>query len=176
MKKDKVIINDRQKNINLACDQVNNWSNKVVNKLNIQLGSEYAHMFRGNNDQSMSETFQQITDVVCNKLTHIIKKNEAKKAHDLASGIQRVEGDTGCEELDHQYMDFTTDEFINKNIRVRPTSGITALDKDEQKSDILGRGANLDVGQMDEEEKFNQMANIEMDAQRKTVKVKLEKQ
>jgi hypothetical protein len=72
-------------------------------------------------------------------------------------------------------MDFTTDEFINKNIRVRPTSGITAMDKDEQKSDILGRGANLDGGQMDEEEKFNQMANLEIDAQRKTVKVKLER-
>jgi hypothetical protein len=28
---------------------------------------------------------------------------------------------------------------------------------------------------MDEEEKFNQMANLEIDAQRKTVKVKLEK-
>lgn len=72
-------------------------------------------------------------------------------------------------------MDFTTDEFINKNIRVRPTSGITALDKEEQKSDILGRGANLDGIPMDEEEKFNQMANLEIDAQRKTAKVKLER-
>jgi hypothetical protein len=48
-------------------------------------------------------------------------------------------------------MDFTTDEFITKNIRVRPSSGITVLDKEEQKSDILGRGANLDGGVMDEE-------------------------
>lgn len=49
------------------------------------------------------------------------------------------------------------------------------MDKEEQKSDILGRGANLDVGVMDEEKKFDQMANIEMDAQRKTVKGKLDR-
>jgi len=72
-------------------------------------------------------------------------------------------------------MDFTTDEFINKNIRVRPTSGITTIDKEEQKSDLLGRGANLEGNYMDEEEKFNQMANLEIDAQRKTVKVNLER-
>ena len=124
----------------------------------------------------MSESFQQITDVVCNKLGGIIKKNEAKKASDLANGINRIDGETECEDLDHQYMDFTTDEFITKNIRVRPSSGITVLDKEEQKSDILGRGANLDGGVMDEEQKFDQMANIEIDAQRKTVKHKLEKQ
>ena len=73
-------------------------------------------------------------------------------------------------------MDFTTDEFINKNIRVRPTSGITTIDKEELlKLDILGRGASLEGNIMDEEEKFNQMANLEIDAQRKTVKVNLER-
>jgi hypothetical protein len=68
-------------------------------------------------------------------------------------GIYRGEGDTENEELDHQKMDFTTDEFIQKNIRVRPQSGITAAEKDEQKTDILGRGA--DGTTMDDEEKFN---------------------
>ena len=49
----------------------------------------------------MSESFQQITDVVCNKLSGIIKKNEAKKASDLANGINRIDGETECEDLDH---------------------------------------------------------------------------
>ena len=73
----------------------------------------------------MSETFQQITDVVCSKLQQMITKNEMRKAQDMAAGIKRVDGETECEELEHQFMDFTTDEFINKNIRVRPQSGIT---------------------------------------------------
>lgn len=123
----------------------------------------------------MSDTFQQITDVVCGKLSQIIKKNEQKKAHDIAAGLNQIEGETEYEEIDHQYMDFTTDEFINKNIRVRPTSGITNMDKEEQKSDILGRGTGMEGNVMDEEEKFNQMANIEIDAQRKTLKYNFEK-
>jgi hypothetical protein len=43
----------------------------------------------------------------------------------MAAGIVRIEGETEYEEKDHQYMDFTTDEFINKNIRVRPSSSVT---------------------------------------------------
>lgn len=33
--------------------------------------------------------------------------------------------------------DFATDEFINKNIRVRPVSGLTTNEKEEQKSDVF---------------------------------------
>ena len=62
--------------------------------------------------------------------------------------------------------DFATYEFINKNIRVRPPSGATTVDKDDIKSDILGKnvlgGAN-DGNQMDDEEKYNQIVNIEME-------------
>ena len=45
--------------------------------------------------------------------------------------------------------DFATDEFITKNIRVRPVSGATTVDpKEEQKSDIFGNRTLLggDVG------------------------------
>ena len=70
--------------------------------------------------------------------------------------------------------DFATNEFINKNIRVRPPSGTTAVDKDEMKSDILGKGNILgggnDANQMDDEEKYNQIVNIEMEQQRKKIK------
>ena len=63
--------------------------------------------------------------------------------------------------------DFATYEFINKNIRVRPPSGATAVDKDEMKSDLLGKGNILgggaDTNQMDDEEKYNQIVNIEME-------------
>ena len=32
--------------------------------------------------------------------------------------------------------DVAMDEFINKNIRVRPVSGLTTNEKEEQKSDV----------------------------------------
>ena len=37
LQKDKEIMNNRKKNINLVCDQVNGWSKKVANKLSLQL-------------------------------------------------------------------------------------------------------------------------------------------
>jgi len=70
-----------------------------------------------NDPQSMSQTFQQITDVVCSKLDKIIKKNEQRKAVNKAKGL---DPESDYEDMEHQFMDFTTDEFINKNIRVRP--------------------------------------------------------
>ena len=66
LQKDKEIINNRKKNINLVCDQVNGWSRKVGNKLAHQL--ETKSMFVEGQEKSMSELFANITDVVTDKL------------------------------------------------------------------------------------------------------------
>jgi len=70
--------------------------------------------------------------------------------------------------------DFATEEFITKNIRVRPVSGATQnAEKEEQKSDIFGNRTLLggETGnQMDEETKFNHLVDLEMEIQRKNVK------
>ncbi len=75
--------------------------------------------------------------------------------------------------------DFATDEFINKNIRVRPVSGLTTNEKEEQKSEVFGArtllGQGFDGNQMDDDEKFNQQINYDMDASRKKVKENREK-
>lgn len=64
--------------------------------------------------------------------------------------------------------DVGTEEFISKNIRVRPTSGTTALEREEKSEAVNGKNANNllgDMGQsiMDEEEKFMQNAQMELD-------------
>lgn len=43
--------------------------------------------------------------------------------------------DINTDEMD---MDFASQEFIDKNIRVRPSSGLTTLDRDEQRSEYQG--------------------------------------
>lgn len=43
-------------------------------------------------------------------------------------------------------IDFANDDFITKNIRVRPVSGVTVGERDEQKSDILGNNRYLNDG------------------------------
>lgn len=66
LQKDKEIINNRKKNINLVCDQVNGWSRKVGNKLAVQLDAQTMH--REGQERSMSELFSNITEVVNHKL------------------------------------------------------------------------------------------------------------
>ena len=69
-----------------------------------------------------------------------------------------------------------TEEFISKNIRVRPISGLTQADKDEKQSEMYGgRQQLMDMGHslMDEEEKFN--TNVIMDMEDAWKKVKQDK-
>ena len=79
---------------------------------------------------------------------------------------------------ENQFIDFATDEFINKNIRVRPTSGITnSGEREDQKSEYLKQNmmTSIHEGTMDEEDKFNQFINLEMEGQRKQIKLEREK-
>lgn len=73
-----------------------------------------------------------------------------------------------------EMADFFTDDFIQKNIRVRPQSGVTSGDKaDESKSLIYGeRGGGADGA--NDEEKWNRDMIYEMEQQRKTVKAERE--
>lgn len=130
----------------------------------------------------MSEVFGHITEAVSGKLGEIIAENERRRAHDIRAGIikEDAESENYAEDFDHQFMDFATEEFITKNIRVRPVSGqTTGGERDDQKSDIFNRpnylGTGIDGNQMDEDEKANQMAQIEMETQRKNVKAERER-
>ena len=66
--------------------------------------------------------------------------------------------------------DFATEEFLTKNIRVRPISGVTGKEGgDERQSEHVSRN-NLIGGlgePTDDEDKFNKMINLEMEEQRK---------
>ena len=69
-------------------------------------------------------------------------------------------------------LDFATEDFIHKNIRVRPISGITHGDdtKDGRASNISKGGGNED--NEDKEEQNHKVAIYEMENQRKLVKKK----
>jgi len=74
---------------------------------------------------------------------------------------------------ERQYMtlkdftnEFATEDFITKNIRVRPVSGKEFEEKSERGNGFAFLG---DLG--DEDDKFNKMQDLEMDDQRKKIKV-----
>ncbi len=115
--------------------------------------------------------FQKITDVVCNQLEDII----------------RQEG--GCKDEDDQeeyitakdfMTNFATDEFLLKNIRVRPVSG-SGKENDERQSEHVSRNANASGAGgggfneiTDDEDKYNKMMHLEMEDQRKKIKTQKE--
>lgn len=70
------------------------------------------------------------------------------------------------------FNDFANEDFVNKNIRVRPISGLNDETKD-------GRQSNVSRGMGDEkedgEERFNTDAQLEIDNDRKNIKAVLRK-
>ena len=70
--------------------------------------------------------------------------------------------------------DFATDEFLNKNIRVRPPSGMTRGDDDGKTNDPYNKSLNDHYGGVDEDEKQDQMKVLEMEEQRRELKARKE--
>ena len=74
--------------------------------------------------------------------------------------------------------DFATEEFLNKNIRVRPVSGVTKGGEVEEKNTNVEfsnfNAKNMLMGDKEEEdEKYNKLVNLEMEEQRKNIKYKV---
>jgi hypothetical protein len=79
----------------------------------------------------MSEVFGQISKMVCGELQGIINENENKRKENQLAGIDEEEN--YAEEINQKdfLIDFANDDFINKNIRVRPVSGMTVGEREE---------------------------------------------
>ena len=58
-------------------------------------------------------------------------------------------------------LDFATEDFINKNIRVRPISGVT--NKDETQTNVSGKHDDNE----DQQDNYNKLAIYEIENQRK---------
>ena len=69
-------------------------------------------------------------------------------------------------------LDFATEDFINKNIRVRPISGVTKDETKDGRATNVSGGGGGDDGE-DALENYNAYALIEIQNQRDTVKRKL---
>ena len=82
----------------------------------------------------------------------------------------KARADKSPVEPDDAFIDFATEDFINKNIRVRPISGATNKDetRDGRATDAShGRGADGNEENLNDKENF---AKYEMENQRKIAK------
>jgi len=80
----------------------------------------------------------------------------------------RERADDNPIEPDDAFIDFATDDFINKNIRVRPISGVTHGEGQQDRASTVSRGA---AGtEADDGQDYNQNFEYELKEQRKEVK------
>lgn len=85
---------------------------------------------------------------------------------ELISAKRQEDGEEGLEYAE-VFTDFATKDFVEKNIRVRPISGMNDETKDGRQSNVSrGKGE----GDEDEDEKFNKLAALEMHAIRQEQK------
>lgn len=110
----------------------------------------------------MAFKFEKIMQAVCRQLEQIIMEEDDE--------------DRGVITAKDFMNDFATEDFISKNMRVRPTSGVTrGGDNDETKTQGGDAGFSRmgGDGAIDDEEKFNLDADIEMTNDRKLAKSKM---
>lgn len=68
------------------------------------------------------------------------------------------------------FNDFATEEFLNKNVRVRPVSGLThGDDTRDGRQSTISRGAIGEQSQDDGDETFNRNAILDLQEQRAKV-------
>lgn len=148
----------------MVVDQVQGWSNRVAGKLAGQLNE---NSFRPR--APLLQKFQWINSIINQELSVIVAEQKAK---------HRAEGDSDGESINARDFinDFANEEFLNKNIRVRPVSGRSAgRHGDDNKSDHSKHnviGSSLD--DYDNEKKFN--ADIQHDLTTERMKIKMERQ
>ena len=97
-------------------------------------------------------------DAVCTQELANIKKQREE------------EGDQDPNEFGEVFNDFATEDFINKNIRVRPHSGITYDETKDGRQSNVSKGVNADGSNEDAEESFNRGALIDLNNERQTIK------
>jgi len=119
----------------------------------------------------LASIFEKIADSVCKQ----IQSNVIDSDDHFGEG---EDGEKPLINLTAFLNDFGNQDFLDKNVRVRPVSGQTrgGGDLDETKTNN-NDGKSLMLGGVDptdDEDKFNKMINLDMEEQRKNIKLKRE--
>lgn len=155
VKKDHSGIQEKFKRINIVNDQISGWAKRVFSKFAALVDNQQLNP--GTTD--IVKIFDGMNLVVSDELKRLIEQ-------------QHIDEDKGIEYGD-VFTDFATEDFINKNIRVRPVSGVTHADetKDGRQSNV-SRAQQVTEGNEDGEDNYNKFAQLELEDQRKAIKTK----
>lgn len=114
-KKQMGMLQEKYKKINIVNDQVSGWARKTFNKFGAL--TDTSELVQGETPEELTKIFQVISTVTVDELKELLKKGK--------------DGERPYEHADDQFIEFATEAFVHKNIRVRPISGVTDT-KDRQ--------------------------------------------
>jgi hypothetical protein len=145
-------LKSRKKNIQLITDQVGGWSTRVSKKLADQLDDHTLCDERA----PLNRQFKNIAAMVQQQLNMIVDQR-----------AQHHNDEDSDESLNVKELinDFATDEFVQKNVRVRPTSSYSMAGKDQSEMGGRGQGAGNN-DEDDDARKFNSEALYDLGQQR----------
>lgn len=147
-------LGERFKGINIVNDQISNWAKRIYKKFGALT-----------NDDSFNKPPTDLVTVF-NAMHNVVE-------HEINAIAQtRTEEEAGIE-YDQVFNDFANEDFVHKNIRVRPVSGLNDETRDGRQSNVSRGG--MDDGKEDGEDRFNQDALLELDTDRKNIKAVLKK-
>ena len=147
---------ERFKRINIVNDQISKWASRVYTKFGVL---------------TEDAAFQKEPS----ELPLVFETMNALVSKELQAAKERQEHDGAGDDADfaETFNDFATEDFINKNIRVRPVSGVTHADdtKDGRASSInRGLVGGGDGGNEGDDENFNKIAMHELTNARDKIK------
>lgn len=153
--KEKEKTDELRKKVNLVYDQVQGWSSKVIAKIDQQFGENITAY---ETSKTLAFLFEKIAEAVCKQLGQIIaEEDDEERGYITAKDFMN---------------DFCTQEFLDKNIRVRPVSGMSKGPGDDGKTnDPYAKSLNDPYNdKMDDLEKTIQNQLLEMEDQRVEIK------
>lgn len=149
-KKDFAMLQEKYKKINIVNDQVSGWAKRVYQKFSALTDDASVQ----NLPTDMVKIFASMEMITVTELKNIRENADQN----------RVEPDDAFVDLD-----FATEDFINKNIRVRPISGISKMDEKSEKRTQIG-SQNQEDNEEHQDNQYNKLAIYEIENQRKETK------
>lgn len=158
VKKDYQTLQEKFKRINIVNDQISGWARRCFTKFSSLIDNGRLQGQAQNLD--IVRVFEGMNMCVCDELRRLAER-------------QAQEDGTDAIEYGDVFTDIATEDFISKNIRVRPVSGITHADetKDGRQSNV-SRAQRDTEGNEDGEDNYNKYAQLELEDQRKLIKTK----
>ena len=127
-------LTERFKKVNIVNDQICNWSKRCYQKF----GTLTEDAMFQQEPEDLNQMFESMNTIVLRELDGLKQREEQED-----DGVDYGE----------VFTDFATPEFLDKNVRVRPISGLTH--GDERQSTISRGMAGMEQSQEDGEMAFN---------------------